>query len=154
MLIRLRITKYNKFGRRILFIAGFGNIILEVYEIELNITHLSKRILMQKKKKWKYDDDNNIDMSEKLLICIYTNKDKNEFAIGLKEDENFRAMTKADEFYTRFVDAFDQIVDKNKIDWEQELKNWIAAAKKNETIFVEVDLTGYNEVSDRKLSEL
>ena len=27
-----------------------GNIILKVYEIELNMTHLSKRILMQKKK--------------------------------------------------------------------------------------------------------
>ena len=92
-------------------------------------------------------------MSEKSLICIYTNKDKNEFAIGLKEDENFRAMTKADEFYTRFVDAFDSLVDKNKIDWEQELKRWIAAAKKNETIFVEVDLTGYNEVSDRNLAK-
>ena len=38
-----------------------------------------------------------------------------------------------------------KLVDKNKIDWEQELKNWIAAAKKNETIFVEVDVTGYNE---------
>ena len=37
-------------------------------------------------------------MSQKSLICIYTNKDKNEFTIGLKEDENFRAMTKADEF--------------------------------------------------------
>ena len=71
-------------------------------------------------------------MSEKSLICIYTNKYKNEFAIGLKEDENFRAMTKANEFYTRFVDAFDQLVDKNKIDWGQELKKWIAAAKKNE----------------------
>ncbi|HEY6587317.1 MAG TPA: hypothetical protein VIY98_03400 [Nitrososphaeraceae archaeon] len=92
-------------------------------------------------------------MSKKSLICIYTNKDKNEFAIGLKEDKNFRAMTKADEFYTRFVDAFDQIVDENKIDWGQELKNWIATAKKNETIFVEVDLTHYNEVSDRSLSE-
>ena len=92
-------------------------------------------------------------MSEKSLICIYTNKDKNEFAIGLKEDDNFRAMTKADEFYTRFVDAFDLLVDKNKIDWEQELKNWIATAKINETIFVEVDLTGYNEISDRNLSE-
>ena len=31
-------------------------------------------------------------------------------------------MTKVDEHYTRFVDAFDQIVDKNKIDWRQELK--------------------------------
>ena len=88
-------------------------------------------------------------MSEKSLICIYTNKDKNEFAIGLKEDKNFRAMTKADEFYTRFVDAFDQIVDDNKKDWEQELQRWIATAKKNETIFVEVDLTGYDEVLDR-----
>ena len=92
-------------------------------------------------------------MSENSMICIYTNKDKNEFAIGLKEDETFRAMTKEDELYTRFVDAFDQLVDKNKIDWGQELKRWIAAAKKNETIFVEVDLTGYNEVSDRSLSE-
>ena len=32
-------------------------------------------------------------MSEKSLICIYTNKDKNEFAIGLKKDENFREMS-------------------------------------------------------------
>jgi hypothetical protein len=79
-------------------------------------------------------------MSQKLLLCIYTNKDKNEFAIGLKEDENFRAMTKEDEFYTRFVDAFEKIVDENEIDWKQELKRWINAAKKNETIFVEVDL--------------
>ena len=93
-------------------------------------------------------------MSKKSLICIYTNKDKNEFAIGLKEDENFRAMTKADEIYTRFVDAFDQLVDMNKIGWEQELKKWIRAAKKNETISVEVDLTSYNEISDRKISEL
>jgi hypothetical protein len=80
-------------------------------------------------------------MSQKLLLCIYTNKDKNEFAIGLKEDENFRAMTKEDEFYTRFVDAFEKIVDENEIDWKQELKRWINAAKKNETIFVEVDLS-------------
>ena len=50
----------------------------------------------------------------KLLICIYTNKDRNEFAIGLKEDENFRAMTKIGEFYTRFVDAFDDIVVMNE----------------------------------------
>jgi hypothetical protein len=27
-------------------------------------------------------------MNLKSLICIYTNKDKNEFAIGLKKDEN------------------------------------------------------------------
>ncbi len=62
-------------------------------------------------------------------------------------------MTKADKFYTRFVDAFDQLVDKNKIDWEQELKKWIAAAKKNETIYVELDLTRYNEISDRRIFE-
>ena len=80
----------------------------------------------------------------KLLICIYTNGARNEFAIGLKEDENFRAMTKVGEFYTKFVDAFDQIIDENEIDWKHELKRWIAAAKKNETIFVEVDLSGYN----------
>jgi hypothetical protein len=92
-------------------------------------------------------------LSEKSLICIYTNKDKNEFAIGLKEDETFRAMTKVDEHYTRFVDAFSQLIDKNKIDWRQELNRWIDAAKKNETIFVEVDLSGYNEVSDRSLSD-
>lgn len=116
------------------------------------MTHLSKGILMQKKKNGSMIMII-ILMSEKSLICIYTNKERNEFAIGLKEDENFRAMTKADEFYTRFVDAFDQLIDKNRIDWEQELKNWIAAAKKNETIYVEVDLTGYNELSDRKLSK-
>ena len=90
-------------------------------------------------------------MSQKSRICIYTNKDRNEFAIGLKEDENFRAMTKVGEFYTKFVDVFDQIIDdENEIDWKHELKRWIvAAAKKNETIFVEVDLSSYNnEVED------
>ena len=45
----------------------------------------------------------------KLLICVYTNEGRNEFVFGLKEDENFRAMTKVDEFYTRVVDAFDEI---------------------------------------------
>ncbi len=84
-------------------------------------------------------------MSEKSLICIYTNKDKNEFAIGLKEDEIFRAVTKEGEFYTRFVDACDKIVDdENAIDWKQELKRWIDAAKKNENIFVEVNLNNCN----------
>ena len=87
-------------------------------------------------------------MSQKSLACIYSNKDKNEFAIGLKEDENFRAMTKQGEFYTRFVDVFDKIVDDdddgNEIDWKQELKTWIDSAKKNETIFVEVDLSKYD----------
>jgi hypothetical protein len=83
-------------------------------------------------------------MDQKSLICIYTNKDKNEFAIGLKGDENFRAMTKEGEFYTRFVDAFDLIVDANETDWKRELKRWIDAAKKNEAIFVEVDLSNCN----------
>jgi hypothetical protein len=87
----------------------------------------------------------------KLLICIYTNEGRNEFAIGLKEDENFRAMTKMGEFYTRFVDAFDEIlVDENKIDWKQKLNKWIASAKGNEAIFTEVDLSGWNEVAERK----
>jgi hypothetical protein len=86
-----------------------------------------------------------------LLICIYTNGARNEFAIGLKDDENFRAMTKVDEFYTRFVDAFDEIgVDEKEIDWEQKLKKWIASAKGNEAIFTEVDLSGWNEIGERK----
>ncbi|HET9806914.1 MAG TPA: hypothetical protein VFP49_08405 [Nitrososphaeraceae archaeon] len=91
-------------------------------------------------------------MIQKSLICIYTNKDRNEFAIGLKEDKNFRAITKVGELYTRFVDAFDQIVDENEIDWKQELKRWIDIAKKNETIFVEVDLNGWNEAGERKIN--
>jgi len=102
-----------------------------------------------------YDDNNsnNINKDQKSLICIYTNKDKNEFAIGYKDDEHFRAMTKEDEFYTRFVDVFDQtLTNEDEIDWKQALKRWIAAAKKNESIFVEVDLTGWNEVGDRKNS--
>ena len=53
-------------------------------------------------------------MSLKSMICIYTNKDRNEFAIGLKEDENLRAMTKVGEFYIKFVDVFEQIIDENK----------------------------------------
>ena len=94
--------------------------------------------------------NNNIDKHQKSLICIYTNKDKNEFAIGLKDDEHFRAMTKVGEFYTRFVDAFDQVLnDENKLYWKQALKRWIAAAKKNEMIFVEVDLSGWNELGER-----
>ncbi|MDQ4056982.1 MAG: hypothetical protein M3156_06145 [Thermoproteota archaeon] len=88
----------------------------------------------------------------KLLICIYTNKDKNEFAIGLKEDENFRAMTKVGDSYTRFVDAFNEVivVDEREIDWKLTLKKWIASAKENETIFTEVDLNEWNEVGERK----
>jgi hypothetical protein len=96
------------------------------------------------------NNNNSINKHQKSLICIYTNKDKNEFAIGLKDDEHFRAMTKVGEFYTRFVDVFDQVLnDENEIDWKQALKRWIAAAKKNESIFVEVDLSGWNEVGER-----
>ena len=85
------------------------------------------------------------------MYCIYTNGARNEFAIGLKEDENFRAMTKMGEFYTSFVDAFDEIeVDEKEIDWKQKLTIWIASAKGNEAIFTEVDLTGWNELGERK----
>jgi hypothetical protein len=80
------------------------------------------------------------------LICIYTNKDKNEFAIGLKEDETFRAVTKVGDHYTRFVDAFENTLmtnAENGIDWQKELKKWIAVAKNYESIFLEVDLKGW-----------
>jgi len=46
----------------------------------------------------------------KPLICIYTNQNRNEFAIGLEKDENFRIITKVGESYTRFVDAYDQVI--------------------------------------------
>jgi hypothetical protein len=86
----------------------------------------------------------------KPLICIYTNQNKNEFAIGLEKDENIRTITKVGESYTRFVDAYDQIInDENEVDWKLELKRWIAAAKKNESIFVEVDLSGWNQDGER-----
>ena len=39
-------------------------------------------------------------------------------------------MTKVGEFYTRFVDAFDQIVDENEIDWKQELKDGLMLQRK------------------------
>ena len=71
-------------------------------------------------------------MSQKSFIYIYTNKDRNEYAIGLKVRENLRAMAKVGEFYTKFVDGFHKI-DENEIDWKHELKKWIAAAKRNET---------------------
>jgi hypothetical protein len=99
----------------------------------------------------KNDKYNDKKKNRNLLICIYTNGAKNEFAIGLKEDENFRAMTKVGEFYTRFVDAFDEIgVDEKEIDWKQKLTKWIASAKRNEAIFTEVDLSGWNELGERK----
>jgi hypothetical protein len=85
----------------------------------------------------------------KQVICIYTNLNRNEFAIGIKGDMQFRAVTKVGEAYTRFVDAFDKIfVDENEFDWEQELKNWISAAKKDESIFLEVDFRNWNELGD------
>lgn len=80
------------------------------------------------------------------LICIYTNKDKNEFAIGLKEDETFRAVTKVGDHYTRFVDAFENTLitnAENGVDRQKELKKWIAVAKNYESIFLEVDLKGW-----------
>ena len=39
-------------------------------------------------------------------------------------------MTKVGEFYTRFVDTFDQIVDENEIDWKQELKDGLMLQRK------------------------
>lgn len=61
-------------------------------------------------------------------------------------------MTKPGEFYTRFVDVFDEmvVVDEMEIDWKQALKKWIASAKENETIFTEVDLNQWNEMGERK----
>ncbi len=89
-------------------------------------------------------------ISSKPLICIYTNKEKNEFAIGLKEDETFRAVTKVGDFYTRFVDAFENTLITNDIDWQEELKKWIAAAKKDKSIFLEIDLSAWNEAGERR----
>ena len=89
--------------------------------------------------------------SSKPLICIYTNNEKNEFAIGFREDENFRAVTKLGDFYTRFVDAFESTLITNDIDWQKELKKWIIAAKKNESIFLEIDLSGWNEAGERSV---
>jgi hypothetical protein len=87
--------------------------------------------------------------SSKSLICIYTNNEKNEFAIGFRQDENFRAVTKVGDFYTRFVDAFESTIITNDIDWQEELKKWIVAAKKNESIFLEIDLREWNEAGER-----
>jgi hypothetical protein len=41
-------------------------------------------------------------------------------------------------------------VDEKEINWNQKLKKWIASAKENEAIFTEVDLSGWNEVGERK----
>jgi hypothetical protein len=54
------------------------------------------------------------------------------------------------EVYTRFVDTFDKtLVDENNNYWEQELKNWISTAKKDESIFSEIDLESWNELGER-----
>ena len=42
------------------------------------------------------------------------------------------------------------VMDEKNIDWKQRLKKWIVSAKENETIFTEVDLSGWNEVGERK----
>ena len=58
----------------------------------------------------------NLSYNPKPLICIYTNQNRNEFAIGLEKDENFRTITKVGESYTRFVDAYDQMInDENEL---------------------------------------
>ena len=38
-------------------------------------------------------------------------------------------MTKVGASYTRFVDAFDQIIDENEIEWNQELKRMDSCCK-------------------------
>ena len=59
----------------------------------------------------------NLSHIPKPLICIYANQNRNEFAIGLEKDENFRTITKVGESFTRFVDAYDQIInDENEVD--------------------------------------
>jgi hypothetical protein len=87
--------------------------------------------------------------SSKPLICIYTNNEKNEFAIGFREDENFRAVTKVGDFYTRFVDVIESNLITNEPDWQEVLKKWIIAAKKSESIFLEIDLSEWNEAGER-----
>jgi hypothetical protein len=37
----------------------------------------------------------------------------------------------------------------NEPNWKLELKRWIVAAKENESIFVEVDLSGWNQEGER-----
>ena len=84
------------------------------------------------------------------LVCVYTNEYRNEFAIGLMQDESFRSVTKVGESYTRFVDVYNLMIShESELDWKQELEKWIAAAKKNESIFVEVDLSAWNELGER-----
>jgi hypothetical protein len=37
----------------------------------------------------------------------------------------------------------------NETDWQEVLKKWILAAKKNESIFLEIDLSEWNEADER-----
>jgi hypothetical protein len=77
------------------------------YTISLVLKGLSKLeysdheltdLKMKDKNNHKNDDmNNNINKHQKSL-CIYTNRDKNEFAIGLNDDEDFKVMTKVSEF--------------------------------------------------------
>jgi hypothetical protein len=54
--------------------------------------------------------DNSVSRNTRPSICIYLNKDGNDYTIGLMQDENLRSMTKVDETHTRFVDEFNQSV--------------------------------------------
>ena len=53
-------------------------------------------------------------------------------------------------FYTRFVDVFENALITNDIDWQEELKKWIAVAKKNESVFLGINLSGWNEAGERR----
>ena len=114
------------------------------------LVYRSNEVTVTKKRKIMKSNHGNQSHIRKPLICIYTNQNRNEFAIGLEKDENFMAITKVGESFTRFVDAYDQIIDdENEINWKLELKSWIVAAKKNESIFIEVDLSGWNQEGER-----
>jgi hypothetical protein len=114
------------------------------------LVYRSNEVTVTKKKKIMKSNHGNQSHIRRPLICIYTNQNRNEFAIGLEKDENFMAITKVGESFTRFVDAYDQIIDdEHEINWKLELRSWIVAAKKNESIFIEVDLSGWNQEGER-----
>ena len=61
-------------------------------------------------------DHRNRSYIQKPLICIQTNQNRNEFAIGLEKGERYLAITKVGVSYTGFVDAYDQIInDENEV---------------------------------------
>jgi hypothetical protein len=41
-------------------------------------------------------------------------------------------------------------VNDKEIEWKQKLTKWIASAKENEAIFTKVDLSGWNDLGERK----